>query len=218
MEFADLVADLPLERRLALAYAPTRSRPTTLALFALDGALGRVVRSTRETMLGQLRLAWWREALARPIDRQPQGEPVLEALRVFGDLRAGLECLVDGWEALLGDAPLPEDRFAAFAAGRGEACSMLSRVLDEDTSAQSAQLAGVAWALAELAPRLSNPQERDNAARLIAAHNWEQVALPRSLRPLKLLHGLALRSKGAAPLLDRRRDILAAFRLGLLGV
>jgi phytoene synthase len=218
MEFAHLVAELPLERRLALAYAPARARPATLALFALDGALGRVVRSTRETMLGQLRLAWWREALARPIDQQPQGEPVLAALRAFGDERAGLECLVDGWEALLGDAPLPEERFAAFAAGRGEACSLLAKVLDEDKSAESARLAGSAWALAELAPRLSDPLEGDCAARLIASHNWTGVALPRSLRPLKLLHGLALRSKGERPLLDRRRDILVAFRLGLLGV
>lgn len=218
MDSALLTDELPLERRLALSYAPTRARPATLALFALDGALGRVVRSTRKAMLGQLRLAWWREALARPLDRQPQGEPVLAALHVFGDRRARLECLVDGWEALLGEAPLPQDHLTQFAAGRGEACAVLAEVLGEGGSAGSARLAGSAWALAELAPRLSDPQERDYAAALIAQHPWDTVALPRSLRPLKLLHGLALRSKGQAPLLDRRRDILTAFRLGLLGV
>lgn len=218
MDSALLIADLPLERRLALSYAPARARPATLALFALDGALGRVVRSTRETMLGQLRLAWWREALARPLDQQPQGEPVLAALHTFGDQRARLECLVDGWEALLGEAPLPQDHLNQFAAGRGEACAVLSGVLGEEEAAGTARLAGSAWALAELAPRLSDPHERDCAAALISQHPWENVGLPRALRPLKLLHGLALRSKGQAPLLDRRRDILAAFRLGLLGI
>lgn len=218
MEFAQLVGELPLERRLALAYAPARARPATLALFALDSALGRVLRSTREPMLGQLRLAWWREALARPLDQQPPGELVLAALRAFGDQRASLECLVDGWEALLGDAPLSQHHLTLFATGRGEACAVLAEVLGEDGTTGSARQAGSAWALAELAPRLSDPQERDYAAALIAQHPWENVALPRALRPLKLLHGLALRSKGEVPLLGRRRDILAAFRLGLLGV
>lgn len=218
MESVLLTAELPLERRLALSYAPARARPATLALFALDGALGRLVQSTREPMLGQLRLAWWREALARPLNQQPQGEPVLEALQVFGDHRGKLECLVDGWEALLGEAPLPQHHLTLFATGRGEACAVLAAVLGEDSAAGSARQAGSAWALAELAPRLSDPQERDDAAALIAQHPWENLALPRALRPLKLLHGLALRSKGQAPLLERRRDILAAFRLGLLGV
>ncbi|MBS3932029.1 MAG: hypothetical protein KGZ65_12405, partial [Sphingomonadales bacterium] len=129
-----------------------------------------------------------------------------------------LECLVDGWEALLGEAPLPQDHLTQFAAGRGESCAVLAEVLGAGESAGSARLAGSAWALAELAPRLSDPHERDCAAALIAQHPWDNIALPRALRPLKLLHGLALRSKGQTPLLDRRRDILAAFRLGLLGV
>jgi phytoene synthase len=63
MDFSQLAATLPIERRLALAYAPGRARAATLGLFALDAALGNLVRAAREPLLGQMRLAWWREEL-----------------------------------------------------------------------------------------------------------------------------------------------------------
>src|SRR5690242_20801343 len=48
---------------LALTYVPPRDRGALAALFAIDRAMGDVVRSTKEPMLGPIRLAWWRERL-----------------------------------------------------------------------------------------------------------------------------------------------------------
>src|SRR5690606_20839572 len=75
-----LLADLRPAERLALAYAPARARTATLALMALDNRLGTIVRQMREPIAAQLRLAWWRDTLARPVPEWPQGEPVLAAL------------------------------------------------------------------------------------------------------------------------------------------
>jgi len=48
---------------LALTYVAPRDRGALAALFAIDRAMGDVVRSTKEPMLGPIRLAWWRERL-----------------------------------------------------------------------------------------------------------------------------------------------------------
>ena len=32
---------------------------------------------TTEPMLGQMRLAWWRDALGKPVDERPRGDAVL---------------------------------------------------------------------------------------------------------------------------------------------
>jgi phytoene synthase len=59
-------ANLPNpERALALSYAPASTRPGLEALFALDTALGTILKTTREPIVGQMRLTWWYEALGR---------------------------------------------------------------------------------------------------------------------------------------------------------
>jgi len=80
-----LASELPPPQRLALAYAPARARPATLALLALDARLAAILRGRREPLAAQLRLAWWREMFARPPSDWPAGEPLLEALRGWRD-------------------------------------------------------------------------------------------------------------------------------------
>lgn len=218
MDFSQLVDTLPIERRLALAYAPGRARTATLGLFALDATLGNLVRGAREPLLGQMRLAWWREQLGKSAAQRAQGEPVLALLEQVPHLGQGLQCLVDGWEVLLGEAPIPQTELAKFTAARGEACAALAVAVGAEGHADLARGCGNEWALAELASRLSDPQEREFALEIAGAASWQAAVLPRSLRPLKILHSLAIRSKGHSPLLSRRRDILTAFRLGLLGI
>lgn len=218
MDFSQLAASLPIERRLALSYAPRGAREPTLGLLALDAALGNLVRAAREPMLGQMRLAWWRDQLGKAPAERPQGEPVLALLAGFPEFGEDLQCLVDGWEVLLGEAPLPPSALAAHAESRGKACAALARALGAAASAEVASRCGQEWALAELAVRLSDPAEHAFAQALVARAGWQSANLPRSLRPLKVLHALALRARGERPLLSRRRDIVSAFRLGLLGI
>jgi hypothetical protein len=76
-----------------------------------------VVRTAREPMLAQLKLAWWRDRLAADPAVWPKGEPLLARLAQWRE-PAGLGALVDGWESLLGEPPLGAGELAAFSEGR----------------------------------------------------------------------------------------------------
>jgi phytoene synthase len=191
--------------RLALSYAPKSARAQWLGWLGLDTRLAQLVREAREPMLAQIRLAWWRERLAEPADRRPAGEPLLALL---GDRAEALAPLVDGWEALLGDAPLPRDALSDFADGRARALGGLAEALG--ASRQAGKTAGRCWALADLASRLSHPEERSQVAAL-----WAEAPavprLPRAMRPLVVLHGLASRDRNGP------FTLLTAMRLGIFG-
>ncbi|HEX4846837.1 MAG TPA: hypothetical protein VFV30_01725 [Novosphingobium sp.] len=212
-----LLDELPIERRLAMAYAPAAARPLTLGLFALDTRLAGIVRQASEPLLGQIRLAWWREQLAADPASTPRGEPLLALLADWGARRAALSSLVDGWEALLGGDMLLEEGLERFVHARGAAAALLAQALEQDGVSAEAEQAGRAWAAAELAVRLSDPAERAMALRMAGAADWGRIKLPRALRPLAVLHGLARRKKGQGALLSGPVDMLVAARLGLTG-
>lgn len=145
-------------RDLAFSYAPDRVRGALNALFALDAALGDVLRTTREPMVGQMRLAWWREALQRLDAAPPPGEPVLQALAAavlpLGVTGAALGDMVNGWEPLLGDlGPAAIDDHARFR-GRAlfEAAARITAAPPSDPTTE----AGEGWALADLTANLSD--------------------------------------------------------------
>lgn len=215
-----LIETLPLIERLALAYAPARARLPTLALFALDTRLAGLLRNSREPMLAQLRLAWWRENLERTGADWPTGEPLLAALRSWNGRHTALTALVDGWEALTGPAPLPRDALQSMIEGRGEAFVALSYALGRSEEVELARELGRKWAMADLATRIRNPDER---AAVLAIRSEERSGRPRvsrSLRPLLILAALAERrlEKGDEAATRSPRALLHAMRLGLLGM
>ncbi|MGA1797304.1 squalene/phytoene synthase family protein [Sphingomonas sp. 4RDLI-65] len=154
------------ERRLALRYAPSAAYPALEALFALDDTLAAILRTTREPLVGQMRLTWWYEALGRLDEAPAPAEPVLAALQALvlpgGVTGTMLASLTDGWEALLepvlGDAAI--DTFARDRGGRlFEFAGMLLGVADPRIA-----MAGKGWALADLSQRLSDADARTSAA------------------------------------------------------
>ena len=209
-------ADLPPPQRLAVAYTPRPLRARMLALLAFDTQLGRLVAGTSEPMVGQIRLAWWREELAKPISSRALGNPVLEALGgEWTGEDAALIALVDGWEQLLGEVPLPAESIHAFAAGRGGAFAAFARLAGEPASADRSAAAGRRWALADLASRVSDRVERERCRELFRPGN---ARLPGALRGLAVLDGLASRAMARdKPLLAGRGAALAALRLGMFG-
>lgn len=213
-----LLEAIPTEQRLALAYARPADKPLTLAIFLLDARLAATVRGGREPVLAQIKLAWWREQLARDAADRPAGEPLLAMLAPLAAESAALGRLVDGWEQLLGDSPLPSDALEGFADGRGAAFAALARHIGEPAAAPAAERAARGWALADLAAKLGQADERAAALDLAARHDWGRPALPRRLRPLQVLHGLARRERGQGPLLAGPGALLAATRIGLLGI
>jgi phytoene synthase len=206
----ELLPTLPPVQRLALAYAPASARPIWLGLLALDARLSGVVRTAREPVLGQLRLAWWRERLGE--GAPPRGEPLLALLESWGDTRAALVPLVDGWEAMLGEAPRD---VAALVAGRGAAVAALARMMGEEARETDAARLARGWALGDL-PRQLAEDERAAAYALALAHDWAPARLPRALRPLTVLHGLARRSH-AGRAEASFGALLAGIRLGIFG-
>ena len=216
MDHDKLLESLGPVNRLALAYAPAKARVQLVALLALDMRLAGIVRNSREPMLAQLRLAWWREQLAGDTARWPEGEPLLTALRSWEGRHAALMPLVEGWEAMTGTAPLPEEAFMKLANARGAAFAGLA---DDPAAAANAIRLGRNWALADISSRLSNAQERAMVLALAKAQDWRSAPLPRRLRPLVVLHGLAARSLRAGENGVRLSpfSLLAVIRLGLLG-
>lgn len=180
---------------LALRYAPAERRPALFALFALDGTLERLARHTREPLVAQMRLAWWRESLTA-LDREaPPAEPLLRTLArdvlARGVRGETLAVLASGWEVVLGDRPLDDAGLERFARERGATLfRAAASVLGAD--APGIDAAGEAWALA-LPTTEELADEGTRAAALADARLGAALAAhwPRAARPLGALALLA---------------------------
>ena len=200
---------LPPELRLALVYAPARSRDALLAVLGLDQRLAHMVSGAREPILAQVRLAWWRERLA---DDAPAiaGEPLLELVRDAAIARAPLRALVDGWEGLVGEPCL--EAVAQLADARAAA---LCRVPTGAANGQAGMASAREWALHDLSRM---PGEWGALADSLAdAEVWAARPLPRGLRPLAIMHALARRSRKRGSVAQGPGAIAVAVRVGLFG-
>lgn len=208
-------SDLPPAQRLALSYAPRHARAANLALLSLDARLGSILRTGREPLARQLRLAWWRDVLGKPSGEWPKGEPLLDALRQWRDLSC-LAVLPAGWEVLLEERLSPQVT-EEFADSRAQAFACLAQELDAERPDDAAG-AGRIWALADLASNLSDAAERALVVD-IGRRLTRPPQLPPSLRPLAVLAklGEAALARGGGPLLNGPRSTLLALRTGLSG-
>ncbi|MCV0383443.1 MAG: hypothetical protein K5799_08275 [Erythrobacter sp.] len=204
-----LSTDLPELARLALASARAGDRPLFEIVFALDARLARLVGGTTETMLGQLRLSWWRDQLGGEgaIDRR--GEPLLERIdEVWGTDRTPLGELVDGWEGFLlaengGWRSVGECRAAAFVA--------IAKIIGSSSSDEDVDRAVRRWTFTELGTARSIDPDEEGIE--------HRTKLDRPMRPLAVLDGLARRALrgGRKDLMDGRTLPFAAMRLGIFG-
>lgn len=186
-----LVRERDLDRYLATLYAPPAARAGLFALHALDLELAEVARSTTEPMLGQIRLAWWREQLQTLDGGARPAPPVLAALADHllpaGIAGASLEPLEDAWLALL------DEDVEAHAAARGRlfgaAAALLLPAAPDDATARAARL-GTGWAIVDVARQgIAVGEERlVQAAELLAS-----TRLPGPARGLSGLAALARR-------------------------
>lgn len=175
------------ERALALTYAKPVARAEVTALFALDAALAKLARGTREPIVAQMRLAWWRDALGTVAVAPIAGQPILaalhDALRDHDLDPAPLIAAVDGWEALV------LNEVAAYARDRGRLFEAAGRLVRADDSWIAA--AGEGWALADLALTSPDPT-RAAAARTDALLRLDRALAARSSRAARPLGALAL--------------------------
>lgn len=206
------------ERALAISYALASARPALTTLLALDSVLGGVVRTTREPLLGQIRLTWWHDALLALDERPPPPEPVLAALAAEvlprGVTGAVLAASVDGWEVLLTE-PLDGEALRRFGAGRGGGLFRAAAAV-LDVQPETVAGAGEGWALADLALHLSDTATASQA-RALATGYMEAAFSRRWPRNARALGALALLASadlaGIPPASPRRVGRLLRHRL-----
>jgi len=105
-----LVREADRDRYLATLFAPAVHRDALFALYAFNVEIARVRDLAREPLPGEIRLQWWREALAGERESEAVAHPVAAALREtierygFGSER--LIALIDARAFDLYDEPM----------------------------------------------------------------------------------------------------------------
>ena len=140
-------------------FAPARQRRALFALYAFNYEIARVREIVREPMLGQIRLQWWREAIAAAFaGEEPRRHevtlPLAGAIRDFGLSREHFDLLIDTRERDLD--PEPPANMAAlesYAEGSSAALVLLAlEILDARHAAarEAGRAVGIGYALAGL--------------------------------------------------------------------
>lgn len=179
----------PLQR-LVLAYGKRPDRSLYALVFALDSRFAAVIRSTSETLIGQMRLTWWRDILTKAVAERPTGEPLValinEAEEQGTDLSALLS-LLEGWEYLLDDFPWVDRQFDQYAEKRGEGLFSFARC-GRSPLTESQRNAARSWALWDFARHCSDDGMRAQAFEKCRnmIGGADSVDFDRSGRPLSI--------------------------------
>lgn len=156
---AALVRDLDRDRYVADLFAPAGRRGALFALHAFNAEVSRVREAITTPLAGEVRLQWWREALAGSGQGDVRANPVaaalLESIEAYRLPRASLEALLEARQFDLYDDAMPTvNDLEGYA---GETSSALIRlatlVLAPEAgpaSAEAAGHAGVAYAVTGL--------------------------------------------------------------------
>ncbi len=204
------------ELDIALSYTPADLRDRLRAFLTLDRRLSQIVAQTTEPMLGQMRLAWWRDMFAKPVGERPSGDAALDTVSAYWEgEEAVLTALVDAWEEMLTEPPMPQSSIENFAKGRAAGFEVLTEASD---SSQAIMAAAATWALGDAAVHIGEGAERDLFVQL-ALQQPATARLPKTHRGLAILAALVRRSlnSGTKPLMQGRGAALLALKVGLLG-
>jgi phytoene synthase len=165
-----LVRRVDPDRWLASRFAPSaQGRADLIALYALNHELARVAETVTTPLLGEIRLAWWREALEALEGGAAPTHPVLVALGPgVRERRIAVEALVGLAEARNADlepAPFPDEQaLAAYIDGTaGALMSLAGQALDRQADPSNFTEPARAWAWAGLL----------RSAPLHAARGWD---------------------------------------------
>lgn len=215
----DLEAEIGDAERVALNYAKPDFRPKLASFFALDRRLGQIVANSNEPLLGQMRIAWWRDMLSASAEDRPSGDVVLDAVGAsWGGEAQQLQSVADAWEVFLVAEELTANVLAEFAHGRAMPLAQALGCAHEG-AAKQVQDAGCLWALADTAAHVSDLAERElilEQANAKLEMNTSPGPIPRSLAVLLALSQRSVR-RGGRPLMEGRGAALAALRAGLIG-
>lgn len=203
----DAEQNLSPPQRLAVAYARRDLREAFSLLLEFDNRLMAIAAKGQETLIKQLRFAWWREQLEKDRDARPTGEPLLARLSACENLEglvSALQSLVDAWEQIVsaeGDPESPE--IAAANQTRADAIfgNYAHWATDSCNSPEAVRVAGECWA-------------RGSLGLFVSAKDAKLLS---GLKPLNLLR-IAYSADGNANGLARFRIFLRMSWHGLTGM
>ena len=147
------------DRWLGALFAPAALRPHLYALIAFEHEMSRLRANVRDPRMGEIRLVWWREALAGEREAEARGHPIAAAMRdtleKFRPSPHLVENAIAGRQFDLYDDPFPSvsDLEAYLGETRSGLLQIAAVVLAEGRdvgAAEASGLAGVALGLVEL--------------------------------------------------------------------
>ncbi len=151
-----LVREADKDRYLATLFVPAAARPHVFALYAFNVEIARVRELAREPLAGEVRLQWWRDALAGEAEGGIAGNPVAAALfdtiERFELSRAPLLALIDAREFDLYDEPMATlAGLETYARATASALfALAAQLCAGEAVAEAAEPAGLAYAITGL--------------------------------------------------------------------
>ncbi|MGC1469811.1 MAG: hypothetical protein WA793_10555 [Sphingorhabdus sp.] len=152
----DAKRNLSPPQRLAVAYAQRDLREAFSLLLEFDNRLMAIAAKGQESLIKQLRLAWWRDQLKKDYIDRPKGEPLLAQLAICDHslaLVAAFQSLVDAWEQIVaveGDIESPAILVANKARGDAIFGSYAIWASGGRISTEAVRAAGEFWARGSL--------------------------------------------------------------------
>ena len=145
------------DRYLLTMFAPAAVRDSLQTLYAFNAEVAKIRESVTETMIGRMKLQWWRDVLDTIFSggKPPQGNPLVEALAAiipaYKLSRHAFDELLTTRERDLDDAP-PQDAMdlERYAEGTGVPLNILALEIlgvTDDVTRNAARHVGIAWAL-----------------------------------------------------------------------
>lgn len=204
------------DRYLCTLFAPTERREGLFALYAFNAEVAKTRTAVSEPMLGEIRLQWWREAIAGIYEGEPRRhevvQPLAAAIRRFELPRAPFDRLIDARAFDLQDDP-PKTLRELERYAEDTSSTLLQSALEmfgerSDGAQAAARHLGIAWALTGLiraAPFHARAKRQYLPADLMAAAG----ARPSDLFELRAGGPLKNVFKGVA---DAAREHLSAAR------
>lgn len=173
-------------------YLNDEIRPILTLFLALDSRIEDIFAKMNESMIAQIRLAWWRDTINSDI--KPKGEPLVEMMETVQnqypnlDIAEALIALINGWEyRIINEENLNEYELIDYANGRGAFFALIAAACDKTELTQGYQALGRIWALSFLFDNIGKTGEQ---ARSLAAKQYETIdfhQLSRAIRSLSLL-------------------------------
>ena len=181
----DLVRRVDPDRWLSSRFiGDAAKRADVIAIYAYDYELARAPKVASTSLLGEIRLTWWREALdeiyeGRHVRHHPTAQALAAAVQRHGLPRDLLELMIDGRYRELDETPMsPAETLSWGIDTAGQAARLAAYILDPRAASEPAQVPGAVWALARRGEALDPGQAASarREARLLSAAAFPAVA------------------------------------------